>query len=368
MTNSTTKQRGKLPSMASKLGSAINVNQQEKIVELEAQVEELKTQSVRSTDGSTVVEISVDDISPGQNPRNILSAESIQSIANHIERNGQDIAISIFPNPTGFPKYLIEDGKRRWHGVKYLGRPTIKATIVAAPRDPVLSALTTFTHHEDLHPLDFAETLMTAICTATGLESERVLKILARVVVRLSRQNQISELNQLANANTLDQMQGLETLGITDIEERAVISFLLKEGLKPSSVRSNLFSMLSLPADLTAAIHQHGINSNVALALTGISAKNLNADDSIVHKERKKAIQKVIDGNLSLRETRSLVDLVKTKYQKPSTPQNSEVERVKGEIGQLVDNIIDRATIEELNAIRQFLAQKLHQLKILDVT
>ena len=34
MTNSTTKQRGKLPSMASKLGSAINVNQQEKIVEL----------------------------------------------------------------------------------------------------------------------------------------------------------------------------------------------------------------------------------------------------------------------------------------------------------------------------------------------
>jgi hypothetical protein len=33
-------------------------------------------------------------------------------------------------------------------------------------------------------------------------------------------------------------MQGLETLGIIDVEERAVISFLHKEGLKPSSVRN----------------------------------------------------------------------------------------------------------------------------------
>jgi ParB family transcriptional regulator, chromosome partitioning protein len=104
----------------------------------------------------------------------------------------------------------------------------------------------------------------------------------------------------LLKSTALDRMQGLETLGIIDVEERAVISFLLKEGLKPSSVRSNLFSMLSLPADLTAAIHQYGINSNIALALTGISAKNLNTDDAIAQGERMKAMQTVIDENLSL--------------------------------------------------------------------
>jgi ParB family transcriptional regulator, chromosome partitioning protein len=364
MTDKTTKQRGKLPSMVSKLGGAIDLNQREKIVELEAQVVELKAQGAGSNDGLTVVEISVDDICPSQNPRTILNQESIQTIANHIDRNGQDNPISIYPNPTGSPKYLIEDGKRRWHGVKYLGQTTIKATIKAAPRDPVLAALTTFTHHEDLHPLDFAETLMTAIGGATQLESDRVLKILARVVMRLSRQNLISELNQLANANTLDQMQGLETLGIIDVEERAVISFLLKEGLKPSSVRSNLFSMLLLPADLTAAIHQYGINSNIALALTGISAKNLNTDDSIAQGERVKAMQIVIDENLSLRETRSLVNQIKTKYQQPIASIHTETCRVTVEIEQLVDTVIDRATADEIDALRQLLTRKLAQLGV----
>lgn len=182
--------------------------------------------------------------------------------------------------------------------------------------------------------------------------------------MRLSRQNQISQLNQLANANTLDQMQGLETLGIIDVEERAVISFLLKEGLKPSSVRSNLFSMLSLPADLTAAIHQHGINSNVALALTGISAKNLNSNDSIAQAERVKAMQTVIEENLSLRETRSLVNQIKTKYQQLIASTNAETCRFTIEIEQLVDTAIDRATPDEIDALRQFLTRKLAQIGV----
>jgi ParB family transcriptional regulator, chromosome partitioning protein len=365
MVNKTPVKRA-LPSMASRLGGAIQVEQQEKITELEAQVGELQTQLANPGDGLTVVEILVDDICPSQNPRTILHPESIPALANHIERNGQDNPISIYPNPTGSPKYLIEDGKRRWHSVKYLGWTTIKATIKAAPRDPILAALTTFTHHEDLHPLDLAETLVKAIQKATEIEPEQILKILARVVMRLSRQSTISELNQLADTNTLNQMQGLDKLGIIEQQERAVISFILNEGLKPSSVRSNLFSMLSLPADLISAIHQYGINSNIALALTGISARNLNTDDSIAQRERGLVIQEVVERNLSLRDTRDLVGQMKAKYLEPTT-FSVRLEQVTGEIGRMLDSAIAGASSEEMAALKQFLTQKLEQLAAKDV-
>ena len=367
MVDKTPRKRSQLPTMASKLGGAIQLEQQEKITELEAQVVELQTQLTAPEDGLTVVEIPVDDICPSQNPRTILHPESIPALANHIERNGQDNPISIYPNPTGSPKYLIEDGKRRWHSVKYLGWTKIKATIKAAPRDPILAALTTFTHHEDLHPLDLAETLMTAIQKATQIEPEQILKILARVVMRLSRQSKISELNQLADTNTLTQMQGLEALGIIDRQERAVISFILQEGLKPSSVRSNLFSMLSLPADLIGAIHEHGINSNIALALTGISPRNLNTDESIAQRERVSVTEEVVEKNLSLRETRVLVGQVKAKYLEPTTFFSVRVERVTGEIGRILDSAIAEATSEEMLLLKQFLIQKLDQLALNDV-
>jgi ParB family transcriptional regulator, chromosome partitioning protein len=350
--------KAKLPSMASKLESAIDNKREEEIAGLKLEIASLKENSL------TVVEIPIHDITPGRNPRNILTEHSIETIANHLERNGQDHPISIYPNPTGSPKYLIKDGKRRWYGAKHLGKETILATIEAPPRDEIPAALTTFTHHEDLHPLDLAETLMSAIHVSTKLEPEEITKIISRVTMRLSRNGNISILNQLAQKNTLEQMQGLESLEISDPKERATISFLLKEGLKPSSVRANLLTMLGLPSDLTAAIKEHGINSNIALSLNSLSAKNLSADENTAKQERIGATQTAIEQKLSLRETRSLVEGIKAKYRDNPQQPITKMERFKDRIDLAIDEVIEGATVEEIKAIAEFLKGKLAAVKV----
>ena len=83
-------------------------------------------------------------------------------------------------------------------------------------------------------------------------------------------------------------------------------------------------------------------------------------------------MQTVIEENLSLRETRSLVNQIKTKYQQPTCSRqrfaiastNAETCRVTVEIEQLVDTVIDRAAADEIDALRQFLTRKLAQIGV----
>jgi ParB family chromosome partitioning protein len=363
-----------LPQISDKFKGALQkTDQEQKIIELQAEVERLRAlqspeleteitklrEQLQIQGGEIAIDIGLIDPNPNQ-PRQTITQESIQAKARLLKKHGQITPVILVP--CGNDRYMLLDGQLRWEGAKLLRWETIRALIVPQPKDLDQSSLLTFLGFEDLNPLDKAEAIFKEITKSTGLELDEVTTTLAAVIKRIERSNQVKELTKLLAASSEEQQQGLEALGILD-EEQALFLVFLEFGLNPASVKSNLLPMLSLPEDLKKAIREKGLKGAHALALATLSAKTLKISEQEAAIERIKATEKVLSENLTVPETRDLIKTIKAGYLTPEPSESKEIKAVIQKISSgLSETTLANASREQLQSLQVILQQKLSEI------
>lgn len=363
---------GRIPAINQRFTGAYQATEQaQRIAELQSEVERLRAaqspdlesqltvlrDQLKSQSEELAVEVALIHPNPHQ-PRQTITADSIHTIARSLEKDGQITPLILVPQGE---QYLIWDGQRRWEAARLLGWKTLQAVTAPMPRDLHRKALLTFIHHEDLNPLDKAEAIVKEIANSTGLAAEEIPTVLSTVLRRLERGQQINQLTRLVSETFEEQQQGLQQLGVSEIETKLLLS-LLDLGLNPSSVKANLLSMLSLPADLKQAIREQELKGAHALALAGLSAKTLKLSERQATKERQTATQQVIEQDLTVAKTRELVAQVKAKYLDPKPAELKEVTVVTKELEKLSADIMGTTDQKQLIALRQVLHRKLKEV------
>jgi ParB family chromosome partitioning protein len=363
-----------LPQISDRFKGAVQkTDQEQKIMELQAEVERLRAlqspeleteitklrEQLQTQVGDIAININLIDPNPNQ-PRQTITQESIQAKARLLKKHGQITPVILVPDHHG--RYMLLDGQLRWEGAKVLGWETIQALIVPEPEDLDQSSLLTFLGFEDLNPLDKAEAIFKEITKSTGLELDEITTSLASVIKRIERNNQVKELTKLLAASSEEQQQGLEALGIIG-EEQALFLVFLEFGLNPTSVKSNLLPMLSLPEDLKKAIREQGLKGAHALALATLSAKTLKISEQEAAIERITATDKVLKESLTVPQTRDLIKGIKAKYLTSEASESKEIKAVMQKISSgLSEATLANASREQLQSLQEILAQKLDEI------
>ncbi|MBW4690023.1 MAG: ParB N-terminal domain-containing protein [Komarekiella atlantica HA4396-MV6] len=362
-----------LPKIANKFSSAIHKTEQEqKITELQTEVEKLRAaqspdlenelqklrEQLQNQSGEAEIDLALIDPNPHQ-PRQTITPELIQAKARLLKKHGQISAVILVPQGNG--RYTLLDGQLRTEGAKLLGWSTIRAVIVAMPNDLDQSALLTFLGFEDLNPLDKAEAVFKEVIKSAGLEMAEASTMLGTVIKRIERDGNSKELAKLMAVSTDEQQQGLELLEIKG-KEQSLLLVLLELGLNPSSVKANLMPMLYLPPDLKQAIRQQGLKGAHALALATLSAKALNISEKLAASERIAATNEVLKKNLTVTETRELIKKIKDKYLKSNKQELTEVKIILQKVNGISEDLLARASSNQLHEMRSLLQQKLEEI------
>jgi ParB family chromosome partitioning protein len=362
-----------LPKIAGKFDGAIQKSAQEqKILELQAEVERLRTEKspelelelqklreqLQNQSGEKEIDVELIDPNPNQ-PRQTITPESIQAKARLLKKHGQISPIILVPQSNG--RYMLLDGQLRTEAAKLLEWKTIRALVVPMPEDLDSSALMTFLGFEDLNPLDKAEAIATHITKSIGFEVDETITLLSTVLKRIERDGKSKELTKLVAVSTESQILGLEELLITGSEQDLLL-LLLELGLNPASVKANLMPMLGLPQDLKEAIRHRGLKGAHALALMTLSAKALGISDKEATKERKSAIDSVLKKNLTVPETRELIKQIKAKYLKQEKTESKKVKAVIQKVRELSSESLVDVGSEQLQELRSLLLEKLSEI------
>jgi ParB family transcriptional regulator, chromosome partitioning protein len=366
---------GRLPAISQRFTGAIQANDQaQRIADLQSEIEQLRsTQSPNLEEqiavlreqlvdqaGELDVEVTLITPNPHQ-PRQTITGESIQTIARSLERDGQISPLILIQQGS---EYLLWDGQRRWEAAKSLGWKTLRAVTAPMPENLHRKALLTFIHHEDLNPLDKAEAIVKEVSNFTGLGLDEISTMLSTVLRRLERQQQANQLTILVTASPEEQLQGVKVLGVNELEEKLLLSFL-DLALNPTSMKANLMPMLTLPSDLKDAIRKHGLKGAHALALTSLSAKTLKTSERQAAKERLEATRQVIENDLPVAKTRELITQIRSKYLKDETSESKELATVSRSVEKLSKGVLASADAEQLVELRTLLQKKLAEIEAL---
>lgn len=324
---------------------------------LEAQIQILREQ-LQSQAG--VLEVALDLIhSNPEQPRRTFLNESIEAIAHSMAVNGQLQPIILIQQ---LEEYLIFDGERRWRGAKLLGWSTIKAVIIPNTTSVHRQSLLTSLHREDLNPLDKAEAIVKEISTTTNIPTTDIPRILSTVVRRLKKQESMKKVVELIAVSFEEQQQGLKQIALSNIEQ-AVLSLLLELQLNPASVDANIFPMLSLAPDLKLGIRELGLKGIHALALQKLSAKNLKLSEKQAKQIRVDTTKQVLFEELSVSQTRKLVNEILTKYVKvEQTTDGSKIKQVSSatqSLQQISIELLSSTDISQLKDFQEVLRKKL---------
>lgn len=324
--------------------------------ELEAQIATLREQLMMQS-GQQEIDITLILPNPEQ-PRKTFSAQSINSMARTLEKDGQLHPVILIAEGSGFDLF---DGERRWRAAMQLNWKTLKSVVMPRPQDLHRKALLTTLYREDLNPLDKAEALLKEISGRTEVSLTEAPRILATAVRRLDYQKKMKQVGELIGESDDKQNQVLDELDLNDVEKQ-IFSVILDLGLNPASVTANDFRMLSLFPDLQAAIRKSNLKAAHAMILQRLSAKKLGLDEKRVAKIRVETTQKVVDQHLTLVETQELVNQIISKHApKPaSDPNDKQVKNIMRSLKELSVDNIERSHLEK---IHQSLQQKLKEIE-----
>lgn len=331
--------------------------------ELEAQLSNLKEQ-LKSQSGMVNLEVSKIMPNPDQ-PRRTFLPESIEAMSQSLLSDGQLSPIIVMVNNND--KYLLFDGERRWRAAIALGWTTIKSVTMDAPQNLHRKALLTSLHREELNPLDKAEAIIKEISLNVGLNSNDVPRVLSTVIRRLNKQKCIAEvMASLANSDSRKNAEIPDRL--VSQTEYAVLRILIDLQLNPASVDSNLLPMLGLADDLKLAIRQLGLKGVHAIALQKLSEKNLGLSRAKAKKVREEITKKVIQENLSVLQTRKLVNEAVTKYS-PNlilrADTDKQLDKIKQSVNLLSIDLAQSADPANLQEIYNLLKEKMLEIETL---
>ena len=327
--------------------------------EIEIQLSTLKEQ-LQSKSGLVDIEIEKIKQNPEQ-PRRTFLTDSIEAMSQSLLIDGQLSPIIVIPQEEN---YLLFDGERRWRAAKSLGWETIQAVTMTAPKDLHRKALLTSLHREDLNPLDKAEAIVKEITINVGLKAEDIPRTLSTVIRRLNKRKRLTD---VMKALSDDKVEVFSDNSINETE-RAILLILLELQLNPASVDANLIPMLSLVDDLKDAIRNLGLKGVHAIALQKLSAKNLNLSQAKAKRLREDLTKKVVQENLSVLQTRKLVNEAIAKHS-PSPESAIDANKQLGKIKQSVDlissDLLRSADLTSLRDVYDLLKQKMTEIESL---
>ncbi len=340
------------------------LNSQEKI-ELEAKIQEL-TQQLLAQGGVQEIELKRMHRNILQ-PRQTFPKVELQAFAELLKEEGQHTPVILFPWEED---YLIFDGERRWRAAPLIPWKTLKAVIIPVETQKIdikeiqSQALSTSIHRKDLHPLDLAECLVGQIVYRyPDLEedNERIPTILNTCLQRLKRSQKILELTEIITASRNDQQDWLETAGLKHEAEFGILKTLLNYQLNPVSINTNVFPMLAITGDLKEAVRTTGLDASKVREINKLSAKKLNTEETIAQTLRAKTVNQVVVENLSLSETRELVNEIFKEY----NPEESLT--IRNTLQRTIKTLQSLSTegweSVEIEALRQVLKDKIAELE-----
>ena len=327
--------------------------------EIEIQLSTLKEQ-LQSKSGVVDIEIEKIKQNPEQ-PRQTFLTDSIEAMSQSLLTDGQLSPIIVIPQEEN---YLLFDGERRWRAAKSLGWETIQAVTMTAPKDLHRKALLTSLHREDLNPLDKAEAIVREITINVGLKVEDIPRTLSTVIRRLNKQKSLTDVMKALSDDKVE-----ENLDNSINEtERAILLILLELQLNPASVDANLIPMLSLVDDLKDAIRNLGLKGVHAIALQKLSAKNLNLSQAKAKRLREDLTKKVVQENLSVLQTRKLVNEAIAKYSpslESAIDANKQLSKIKQNVDLISSDLLRSADPTSLRDVYDLLKQKMTEIESL---
>jgi ParB family chromosome partitioning protein len=327
--------------------------------EIEIQLSTLKEQ-LQSKSGVVDIEIEKIKQNPEQ-PRRTFLTDSIEAMSQSLLTDGQLSPIIVIPQEEN---YLLFDGERRWRAAKSLGWETIQAVTMTAPTDLHRKALLTSLHREDLNPLDKAEAIIREITNNVGLNADDIPRTLSTVIRRLNKQKRLTN---VMKALSDDKVEVLADNSVNETE-RAILVILLELQLNPASVDSNLVPMLGLENDLKDAIRNFGLKGVHAIALQKLSAKNLNLSQAKAKRLREDLTKKVIQENLSVLQTRKVVNEAIAKHS-PSPESainaNKQLSKIKHSVDLISSDLLRSADPTSLRDVYDLLKQKMTEIESL---
>jgi ParB family chromosome partitioning protein len=305
--------------------------------ELERQIQELTAQ-LAEFKGVQKVAINQIQRNPHQ-PRQMITDGMVKERAASLEEHGQQTPVILFP-PTGEGISLLFDGELRWRGATLLNSKnaeqwqTLDAVYLpeeASPDDPKLleRAIVTSLHAEKLCALDLAENLVALISRNNSftIPQKEIPEQLNTLVNRLKVSGKSNEFSEIRVADKQTQSEWIESIHWRSPEQDEILRVLLKFKLNPASVNTNIFPALSYPDDLKQVIRSAGLEDGKVRELAKLNSERLGVHDEKAGQLRAQAIQQVIDENLSVRDTRTLVNRIihQTNPQQVPGPSNSAV-------------------------------------------
>jgi len=327
--------------------------------EMEIQLSTLKEQ-LRSQSGVTDIAIEMILQNPDQ-PRRTFLADSIEAMSQSLSNDGQLSPIIVIPQNES---YLLFDGERRWRAAKSLGWETIRVVTMDAPDDLHRKALLTSLHREDLNPLDKAEAIIREIAGNVDIKAEDIPRTLSTVIRRLNKQKRLTDVMKTLSD---DQSEALADEAISETE-RTVLLVLLELQLNPASVDANLLPMLGLVDDLKDAIRNLGLKGVHAITLQKLSAKNLNLSQAKAKRVREDVTKKVVQENLSVLQTRKIVNEAITKYspsQESTSDANKQLGKIKQSVNLISPDLLTSVDADSLRDIYDLLKQKMTEIESL---
>ncbi|MGB8701302.1 MAG: ParB/RepB/Spo0J family partition protein [Thermosynechococcaceae cyanobacterium] len=331
-------------------------------LELESKIQ-LLTQQLSLQGGVQEIEISRIQRNSIQ-PRQTFPQAELKAFAELLKEEGQHTPVILFPSKEN---YLIFDGERRWRAAPLIPWKTLKAVVIPLETEKIhileiqSQALSTSIHRKDLHPLDLAECLITQIIyryPELDKEHERIPTILNTCLQRLKRNNQLSELTAIISSPRDEQHKWLESIDLKDVES-GILQTLLSYQLNPSSINTNVFSMLAIANDLKVIIRESGLDASKIRELNKLTAEKLNLEEAEAEEIRVKAAREVVIDNLSLSETRQLVNNLFLKLHANKLIVRTSSQRI---IKNLQTISVEDLLPEEIKALKTALKTKLAEI------
>ncbi len=225
------------------------------------------------------------------------------------------------PNDDGIS--LIFDGELRWRGANLLNSKNrsswqaldaVYLTGGSSPEDPQMleRAIVTSLHAEKLCALDLAENLVDLIAQEFSFNDpqKQIPEHLNFLVNKLKASGRSHEFSDIRSAEKQAQTTWIESIEWRSKEQDIVLKVLLKFKLNPASINTNIFPVLSYPDDLKEAIRSAGLEDGKVRELAKLHSERLGFDKKKTQKIRVEATQEVVSRNLSVRDTRTLVNQI----------------------------------------------------------
>jgi ParB family transcriptional regulator, chromosome partitioning protein len=331
--------------------------------QLEQQIAELTTQ-LAAQDGVHEISLSKIDRDTAQ-PRTVFPTLLIQERAESLRAKGQLTPIIVIP--TG-DRYKLFEGELRWRAAQTLGWKKLQ-TVFLTSKDSLNDAdiferqVVTSIQSQRLHDLDIAEAIVKlAIERYPNLANQEaeIPKILYAALRRMERGEAVQDFNALKIADAVTQQLWLDNLDHKE-EEKQIFQVILGLQLHPATISKHTLPLLKISNDVKGAIRDFGIEGSKARMIDRLTSKHLDRSDGDALVIRAEAIRQIVEGKLSLSETKNLVDGIISSHTAKSITRPNRIGQVTAKVSKLLTDI---QTIEELSELESALKEIQKSLKI----